>query len=372
MKIGIITWFGTGNFGTDLQSYALCHYLEKQGHEVKLIPMFIHKKLGLRYTIRRFLGRYKRILQMYLTATKAKKARYSIIEKYKKNTLKVYPLVTTIKQYKQMMKYFDCFITGSDQIWNPYHLKEFNLLDFNDLKPCFAYASSVGVDQIPIGKYDIYKKHLSKFATIGVRELSGSIALKKATCRHDIATVLDPTFLLSYNEWMQFCDKDKHSTIPCTDYMLVYTIGSRINYPKLIEQVRNHYKIDKVIVVSSVESLIYYKADYVLNEVSPMFFIKLISEAKLVCTDSFHATAFCINLNKNFIELLRFDDTDKFSQNSRIRNLLEHYLIQNRIYVGNNSLPDINIDYNEVNNILEKDRIESYNFINNSLLLMVN
>lgn len=369
MKIGIITWYGTGNFGTDLQSYALCHYLAQKGHEVKLIQLFNYKELGLKYTIKRFLGSYKRLFLIYFNSTKAKKARYSIIQHYKKDKLSIYPLVTTIHQYKNMMDYFDCFITGSDQIWNPYYLNEFNLLDFNNSKPCFAYASSIGVNEIPSDKYHIYQKHISKFKAIGVREQSGANALKKVTGNNNIVTVLDPTFLLTNEEWIRFSEQDKDFTIPCSDYMLVYTIGSRKNYPKLIKKIRDYYKISKVLVVSSVESDIIYNADFVLEKVSPMAFIKLLNKAKLVCTDSFHATALCINLNKDFIELLRFDDKNKTSQNSRIKNILEHYIINDRIYEGS-TLPHLNIDFNNVNKILEKDRFISYNFIRYALSLM--
>ena len=37
MKIAILTWTHTSNFGTALQAYALQAYLKKLGHEVVLI-----------------------------------------------------------------------------------------------------------------------------------------------------------------------------------------------------------------------------------------------------------------------------------------------------------------------------------------------
>lgn len=55
-----------------------------------------------------------------------------------------------------------------------------------------------------------------------------------------------------------------------------------------------------------------------------------------MCTDSFHATAICINLQKDFIEFLRFKETDTKSQNSRIKDILERYELTNRIYSSNN------------------------------------
>lgn len=371
MRIGLVTWYGTGNFGTDLQAYAFLHYMEKQGHEVKLIPDFKYKELGPKYTIRRFLGKIKRQVLLYLKGSTKQKVRYKISNSYIKNILSVYQLVTTNRDYENMIDYFDCFITGSDQIWNPYYLNSFNFLDFNVSKPCFAYASSVGVDEIPEDKNDFYKKHLSKFRAIGVREISGVKAIEKATGIKNIKVVLDPTFMLTSDDWKEFSDKDKKFILPCSDYMLVYTIGSRSIYPTYINRIKDHYGIENVVVVSSIESQVNYSADYVLDDVTPMAFIKLVSEAKLICTDSFHATAISINMNKNFIEFLRFDDNNKDSQNSRIKDVLNHYGLNERLYCGNMSqIQDINIDYTNINDILNKDRDFSSNFINKAITLI--
>lgn len=368
MRIGVVTWFGSGNFGTDLQSYALCRYLEKQGHTVKLIPAFKYQELGAKYTIRRFLDHLKHSIRIYLTGTSKQKIRYRIANNYIKKVLPVYQLVTTRQEYKKMMNFFDCFVAGSDQIWNPYHVSSFNLLDFSDSKPCFSYASSIGVEEIPADKFDLYKKCLLKFTSISVREHSGAKALERATGFTNIKTVLDPTFLLTADEWREFSEKDKDFTVPCSDYMLVYTIGSRSNYPSYVNKIREHYKLKRIIVVSSVESNIHYKADFVLDKVSPMAFIKLLLDAKFVCTDSFHATALSINLNKDFIELLRFDDNDKKSQNSRIKDLLGLYELECRIYQGKLTIfPNREINYIDVNKVLGVKRNSSYNYINDLL-----
>lgn len=34
MRIGLVTWIGRGNFGTTLQSFALCRKLQMMGHDV--------------------------------------------------------------------------------------------------------------------------------------------------------------------------------------------------------------------------------------------------------------------------------------------------------------------------------------------------
>ena len=44
--------------------------------------------------------------------------------------------------------------------------------------------------------------------------------------------------------------------------------------------------------------------DYHLTNVTPERFVCLINNSDLVLTDSFHGTAFSVNLNKNFISIL--------------------------------------------------------------------
>ena len=68
------------------------------------------------------------------------------------------------------------------------------------------------------------------------------------------------------------------------------------------------------------------------NNIGPCEFVFLIMHAKLVCTDSFHATALAINLKIDFVDFLRFSSLDKNSQNSRIYDLLCHYRLDYKLY----------------------------------------
>lgn len=48
------TWFGTGNFGTDLQCYAFCRYLQNKGLQTFIIQKFQYDYVSLKY-LRYFL-----------------------------------------------------------------------------------------------------------------------------------------------------------------------------------------------------------------------------------------------------------------------------------------------------------------------------
>ena len=104
---------------------------------------------------------------------------------------------------------YDIYISGSDQIWNPD--MSFNVapyfLEFVKDKKKISYASSFGKEQLE-AKYLVQcKKWLSDYSAISVRErksveLLGHLGIKSMM-------VLDPTFLLSTDEWKSISGKRK-------------------------------------------------------------------------------------------------------------------------------------------------------------------
>ena len=362
MRIGVATWFGSKNFGTNLQCYALCRYLQSCGHKVYLIQPFRHDRIGFIYKIRRTLGKVKR----HFSHQKLSKKDLEIIKEYENKYLTIYPLVTTKNGYKKLLDNFDCFFSGSDQIWNPFYLSSFFFLDFAGTKPRFAYASSLGVSEIPLEKSSVYKEELKHFKHIGVREKTGVDIVNQLLGENKAVQVLDPTFLLSKDEWAAFSKKTNLKNIQPHSYMFLYLIGNREEYPNYVKKIQQHYNISDIICVKSAEGGVYTDATLILDRISPMQFVYFLMNARLVCTDSFHATALSINMNLNFVELLRFENADKQSQNSRIYDLLNHYILSDRIYAGM-ELPNETIVYDRTNSILCKDREKSVNFINDCL-----
>ena len=94
-------------------------------------------------------------------------------------------------------------------------------------------------------------------------------------------------------------------------------------------------------------------------------FVRLINDASIICTDSFHATAISINLKKNFVEFMRFSLDDPKSQNSRITDILKRYNLEDRVYGRDTDF--CNIDYAKVMPILQQDIDNSVEFLKNAL-----
>ena len=85
-------------------------------------------------------------------------------------------------------------------------------------------------------------------------------------------------------------------------------------------------------------------------DAGPFEFLKLLSGAKYVFTDSFHATSFSIILEKQFYVFERFDPRGRYSQNSRVNSLLEEYGLTDRLlkHCSTHITEKNDIDYRKV------------------------
>lgn len=365
MNITIVTWIGTGNFGTSLQSYALHEFLKQQGFDVCLLKEFSQEdfvfKNRLLDPIRHFVGSIKRFLKSAIFKTNIRK-----ITRFNKDNYNLVSIHCEV-QLQQIISSTDVFISGSDQIWNCYHsYNPFMFLSFAGDAKRISYASSIGTKEFPAFCRTEVKDHLSRFSHISVREKSSVDYLKRFLDRDDIIQVMDPTFLLGANHWKEFAAKSKLEISLPQKYIFCYLIGNNVKYEYQLEVIKQKTGIMNVILVPSLENAkIRFPYSRIYTQAGPYEFVSLIDKATLVCTDSFHACALSINLSKNFVVLKRFEDDDPKSQNSRIYDLLNSYGLQSNIYNPDWSL--VHNNYNNIQRDLEKDRKESINYLNNSI-----
>lgn len=102
----------------------------------------------------------------------------------------------------------------------------------------------------------------------------------------------------------------------------------------------------------------------------PGQFLNLIRNAKYVCTDSFHCSAFSIQYEKNFFTFRRFSNTSRQSTNSRLETLFNMTGIEDRLIVGNENIKKIltiKTDYSLVRERLRKNIEESYKYLTAAL-----
>ena len=333
-NIALVTWLGTGNYGTSLQSYALHHFLQEKNYNVFLLHEFEYKKLGERKSIKAILRSAKNeLLYKIDTLTDAKTCK---VDKFNQQNYN-HCWIKKPNDYFQLLANTDVFLTGSDQIWNCFHFYEpFMFLDFASAdRKKVAYASSMGTTQFPENCIKEVSWLLAQFKHIGVREKSCADYLNKLLARNDVKCVLDPTFLLDANERKAFGSKAKVEFTLSGKYILCYFVGNRNEYAAQLESVKAKTGINNIIVIPSLENKdIAVPNAFIYKKAGPYEFINLLDHASLICTDSFHACALSINLSKDFVVFKRFDDADKKSQNSRIYDLMDMFDLQNNIYTA--------------------------------------
>lgn len=164
-------------------------------------------------------------------------------------------------------------------------------------------------------------KFLNKMDAIGVREVRGAEIVKELTGR-DATVVADPTLLLDKEEWEQLIYESKAKIDE--PYILCYMLGPRKDNR---EAVTNLGKLLGMKVVTFNHMDWYEPADENFGDINNynsdcLDFIKLLSEAEYVVTDSFHCSVFSILFHKKFLTFYRLNPTDKKSSHSRIESLL--------------------------------------------------
>lgn len=352
MRIKTITCHSVNNHGANLQAYALMHFLEHLGNDVKIIdyrpeyfkhfrpfvcttPKFAaNPVLKLAYICAKFPLRLKDYIS-YLTS-----ARKVNFEAFRSKYYKLTEVYKSFDELKKNKPEADLFIAGSDQIWNTMmnngNDPSFYLKFANDNDVTASYAASFSVSNIEEELKPQVSERINSLDFVSVREKSALEILDDLGI-HNGQVVLDPVFLLDKDEWEQLeCEASFNE-----DYLLVYDFEksasvkqNALNYAKV-----NHLKIYSL-----------YNNDYCdrsFEDYGPDMFLTLVKNAAFVLSNSFHATAFSLIYEKEFCVIKRQEGI-----NSRMVDLLSSLGLQDRIVdkIGKRDT----IDYPIVKNELSK------------------
>lgn len=383
-KIGCVIAYSEGhnNYGTSLQGHAMLQKIQQLGHEVEVIHY--EKRLGLPQKIRFVAnairaGEWKNIVKR-LTAKQVMKQhpqyaaniaeRTRAVNAYKAK--KLLPLFHTYVGYDALHKgslNYDAVVVGSDQVWTPMSLpnKFFNLLFVDDSVRKVAYASSFGVSEIPTFQRKATGAYLDRFYRIGVREERGKEIVDELS--HQKATVVaDPTLLLTREEWeAEIADARPNES---GSYIFCYFLGTNQEARKAANELKGKTGY-KIITIRHMDEYVPEDeqfGDEAPYHVDPNDFVKYISQAAYVCTDSFHCTVFSILFHRQFMTFYRFATTNKTGRNSRIDSLFEILGIdRSRIYSGYMDSITNKIDWEKVDTKLSELRKRSIGFLQESL-----
>lgn len=357
-RIGVVTWFGGSNYGTSLQAFALCFSLQKLGVTPYLLKRYKTWRNLIGGILRDVKGMFHSSTSVGLSTGKKRK-----ICQFKKENF--YQFVQCIGFlgaiiYKKQIASLDGVISGSDQLWNPYHTDSFLLLENFDIQK-YSYASSIGVTEIPMDRKTLYKRALASYSAISVREESALAPLGELY-PGKITKVLDPTFLLTKEQWGEFSHKSKLRFDINTPYILVYFIADNNKYWNRIDIIKRETGIERILILPMHPN--HFRSGMeIINNAGIYDFVYLLNHATLVCTDSFHATAISINLEVDFVTFLRFKSNEKTSQNSRLTTLLDRYNLNSRLYENDSKGYLVSTDFSKSRTMLLQEREESFSYL---------
>ena len=263
---------------------------------------------------------------------------------------------------------YELFMVGSDQVWNAPRLGciDVYMCDFLHKKRSgLSYAASFAINDIPDNLLEDYKKYIQNMDTLLVREARG-VELCKQLGRNDAKHVVDPTLLLEGKDYEELIS-DPVNMVGTGDYILVYSLTSSM---KIYEQAsklaaRNNCKMVMLKRVPCPPIASTFKNAIDLLEVGPAEFLSLIKHAKCVVTGSYHALMFSLLLHTDFYIYL--DDAN--AENSRLLSTLDMFGLNDQLYYETSSLPKVlpHVNYNAVEPILKKKREESLQLLRESI-----
>lgn len=349
--IGLVTTWFARNFGAIFTAFSLYKYLEMNGYSV----LMLHKPMelwesdyfeGNRSTIAVDFGyRHYQISKIYSLENKP------FIENLNDNC--------------------DCFMLGSDQLWNPkvYAKKEYFFLDFvNPNIKKLAYATSIGSSSFE--GTDEEKRRvkylLNRFSSISNRE-DEAVDILNNEFNISSARVVDPVFLIDpiiYNDMIK--DSSRHED----HYIFAYILDGSEEKKNLIDKIAESCGLPIVCAydlehIEPSHSILGYDE---ANINCPEDWLWYIKNADYVITDSYHGTCFSIIFEKQF---LSFANPERGE--GRFKELLGRLCLLDRLKYINDT--DFNpetikssIDYINAKMILKNEIEESKAWLKNSLI----
>lgn len=376
----IVSDFNHTNYGSVLQAYATMKTVQGFGYDLTFIKYkktrsFIEKliimpKYMLSGGFKRFVRGLKTKLNRRLISgyeTNQKKRRVATNSFKEKEFLPYFKEYVGYKALCEGSKEYDVVFVGSDQTWSPigFYSNYWNLNFVDDSVPKFSYSSSYGVSKIPSIQKTGTKRYLERFNLISVREKKAKEIVESLSCKK-AQVVADPTMLLTHKQWLDFAlNSNKKIEEP---YIFCYFLGPRRDIREQAIKLSKQTGC-KIVICPHMEE--FRKADigvgqYECYDLNPYDFVKLLSEATYVCTDSFHGTVFSILTHRKFMTFYR-----EFGQstNSRIDNILSIFGLTDRLFKGKVENIFAEINYNIVDNKLVNYREESLNFFRKACAL---
>lgn len=349
-KVGIITFHYLDNYGAVLQTYALQEAINKiPGYAAEIINYIPEGAC-------------------YYPYEEGPEGKHKLEEKRElfENFLKNHCGLSSTRLDHVTGNEYDYYCVGSDQVWNfaisnedtTYLLQQ---LDENAVR--ISYGSSIGMSAEELEPYtDVYRDCLSLFKHVAVRE-NVHVDWLRESCHIDSCAVLDPTFLLNEKDYLKIVSKKKHRDHPFIFFLWYAHDDQFLKAVEFVNTVSRKYGLPIVHNIINVRPYIFANDDGCMMYEGIEDFLWYLKNAKIVVTNSFHASIFSIHFKKPFYSFI----VD--SMRSRFDTLCAQTKIEDRMvdhYIPSEDIT-MDMDYDKIYEELEPYREFSKHYLKDAL-----
>ena len=358
-RVGIVTFHRSASYGACLQAYATCWFIRSLGCEAEMVDYTNKQEQKFHRWSYKENGKVSGYVTSLIKNVLFGKKIYA--DRIYGNPERYYPLSPKRYTQKEQMQglHYDVLVAGSDQIWSPAITKEIDdvyLLQFGTADRRISVASSLGSVVLSEEEHAVFKRALKTFAAVSVREPFAKKQLEQDTDK-EISILLDPTFLLDQNEWVEQLARKSIYYHTKEKYILTFFVAPQPDYRQRVQGYADKMQLP----VWSIQSIRIKRVNSskVIVNAKMEDFLALVKNAALVVTDSFHGAALSVNLNTDFVA---FQNT---GNPVRVKTLMGELGIPERVDLAPADYRPI--QYEKVNEILEPLREETRNWVKNAL-----
>ena len=350
MKIGLLTFHDTNNFGSYLQTYGLYKKIKDLGYECDVVDYqcesIVEREIPKPFHFT--LNPKCLIIEILLKPAIRKKYKNLLGFLHRNMTLSEKVFKETVSNIADK---YDKFFVGSDIVWGLDITKNDTayFLDFvKESKKKFAFSSSIGNPWSETEK-TIVRPYLSEFNSIAVRENESAEWVEELIGKRP-NVVCDPTMLLKGKEWA----KHASSKYNGKQYVLVY-FPTKENM-RDAKAYSSKYGLPCYVINQSLPL----KGVTNVNPVTMEDFLSLFLNATFVFTGSYHGMLFSIYFNREFAYYNR-------AHKSRMNTLAKRLGVQNREGSEYDIIQMKPINYSLVNAAVEEYRNNSIQILKDML-----
>ncbi|QHN43332.1 hypothetical protein GII36_05800 [Candidatus Mycosynbacter amalyticus] len=371
----ILTLTGYFNYGNVIQRYALQQFLVQHGHKfVSYVDTHSAPHDHYRITRRSRLKTPARAIKRFLRSQRPYWYVPSLYDIHPESH-RIGHIIEFVNDNIWIKPFdpkdtFGHYVVGSDQVWrnwwNNSETLGYYFLDFLEGREVnrVAYAASFGMEQIGDAMtpddIEYVRPHIQLFDSLSVREETGVDIVFDTWGRDDVVNTVDPTLLLSRNDYSTLIDKSAASDEQVQP-VFTYIIDQTTKEKAFISRMKRYYGVAKATEIRT-------HGGAENDTLPPMeLWLKGFRDSDLVVTNSYHGLLFSVINNTNFIVVGR-----THGGLSRLHSFLSEYGLESR-FVDETALDAFDpssldtIDWTHINSQLDKRRTQSGDWLLQSL-----